>query len=195
MGRRKKLVGDAFEAVKGIFRDFGTGALRLLYQAGKDVIQGLINGIKDMGGAIGGAIGDVASGAVNMAKHFLGIGSPSKVFHEIGMNLGRGLANGIDASAGLAMSASARLASASIPAVAFNPFTGGANAAGGGGVIGGLSGGSSSAAGAANNGTGSAASSQQPMVVQLVLDGQIIAENTLTVLQRRSQRGHVLGLP
>jgi len=91
----KKLVGDAFEAVKGIFRDFGTGALRLLYQAGKDVIQGLINGIKDMGGAIGGAIGDVASGAVNMAKHFLGIGSPSKVFHEIGMNLGRGLATAL----------------------------------------------------------------------------------------------------
>ena len=190
----KKLVGDAFEAVKGIFRDFGTGALRLLYQAGKDVIQGLINGIKDMGGAIGGAIGDVASGAVNMAKHVLGIGSPSKVFHELGMNLGQGLANGIDASAGLAMSASARLASAAIPAVAFNPFTGGASGASGGSISGG-SGGSFAAAGASSPGT----SGVGGITVTVNVGGSVVTEQALvdtilTALQRREQRGHVLGL-
>lgn len=36
--------------------------------------------------------------------------------------------------------------------------------------------------------------SQQPIVVQLMLDGRIVAENTLTVLQQLNQRGHVLGL-
>jgi len=35
----------------------------------------------------------------------------------------------------------------------------------------------------------------QPIVVQLVLDGRVLAENTLTVLQRLSHNGTVLGLP
>ena len=76
------------DAVKG----FGS----LLYNAGKDLIQGLINGVKDMVGALGGAVENVAKGAVDKVKGFLGIHSPSTVFHEIGQNVGQGMANGID---------------------------------------------------------------------------------------------------
>jgi len=132
----------------------------------------------------------------SLAKHFLGIGSPSKVFHEIGMNLGRGLANGIDASAGMAMSASARLAATAIPAVSFNPFTGGANAAGGGGAIGGLSGGSiSGAAGAA----GGSPAGGTNVTVHVHVEGNVITERNLAVaiqhhLVDLKRNGAVIGL-
>jgi len=182
------LVRDAFQAIWRIFTDFSAGASQMLVQAGRDIINGLINGIESMGGAVGSAVGNIASSALDAAKGLFGIRSPSTVFHGLGMNIGQGLANGIDASAGLAVSASGRLAAAAIPAVGFNPFAGASS----GGSLSGTSGGSS-AAGAAGSGPGSGGSGQ-PIVVQLVLDGRVIAENTLTVLQRLNGRGHVLGL-
>ncbi|UNC92408.1 phage tail protein [Candidatus Contubernalis alkaliaceticus] len=64
-------------------------------QWGKDIIQGLINGIKNMAGNLGGAIKGVAENAVNAAKSFLGIRSPSKVFEGIGLNMGEGMSIGL----------------------------------------------------------------------------------------------------
>jgi len=135
----KKLVSDAFEAVKGIFRDFGSGALNLLEQAGRDIVQGLVNGIGSMVANAENAAANLASNVYHSALHALGVRSPSTLFHEIGMNLGRGLANGIDASAGLAASAAGRLAAASIPAVAFNAAGGSFGGPIGGSIAGGVS--------------------------------------------------------
>jgi len=73
----------------------------LLFQAGKDVIQGLINGIKNMAGAAANAAKNAVKGAVDSAKSFLGINSPSRVFMEIGGFTSEGLALGISRSAGL----------------------------------------------------------------------------------------------
>lgn len=81
--------------IKGRITGALSGATTYLYDAGKNVIQGLINGIKDMAGRAAGAAKDAVMGAVNSAKGFLGIRSPSTVFKEIGDNVGKGLMIGI----------------------------------------------------------------------------------------------------
>lgn len=68
----------------------------LLLQTGKDMIQGMINGIGSMGTAIWDAAKNIASNAVNSIKDFLGIHSPSRVLRAIGVNAGEGLVLGIN---------------------------------------------------------------------------------------------------
>ena len=87
-----------------------------LVQVGRDMIQGLINGIKGMASNVVGAINGVVSGAVNAAKKALGINSPSKVFTQFGRWTGEGLAIGIDDENNRVTKASKRLASSVIGA-------------------------------------------------------------------------------
>lgn len=78
--------------IMGVF----SGAGSWLLSAGQNIIQGLINGIKN---AIGGAISAVknaVSGIIDGAKSLLGIASPSKVFdREIGRMIPAGLGRGV----------------------------------------------------------------------------------------------------
>lgn len=67
-----------------------------LVGAGRDLIQGLINGIGAMGGAVIDAIGGIVGDAIDWAKGLLGIASPSKVFKEIGDFTMQGMALGIE---------------------------------------------------------------------------------------------------
>lgn len=67
-------------------------------QIGKDIINGLIKGIRSMTKSAIEAITGVVGSVVNAAKKFLGIASPSKVFTQIGKWTGEGLALGIDDS-------------------------------------------------------------------------------------------------
>jgi hypothetical protein len=83
----------------------------LLYGAGRDMIQGLINGIASMGGAVGDRIKGIAQGAVNAAKNILGIRSPSKVFAGIGENIGKGMVQGMESTAGLVQASMGAVAS------------------------------------------------------------------------------------
>jgi TP901 family phage tail tape measure protein len=94
----KKLASDAFHdtvnGIKSVASNFGS----MLYSAGKDLILGLIHGLKDMTGAVGDAISGIAHGAVNTAKSILGIASPSKVFRQIGIWVNEGLIQGLTGS-------------------------------------------------------------------------------------------------
>lgn len=82
------------------------GALgSLLYNAGTQLIQGLINGITDKFKDLAGAVKNVAQGAVNSIKSFLGIHSPSTVFEGIGKNVTQGFVNGINNSSKMATAA------------------------------------------------------------------------------------------
>jgi TP901 family phage tail tape measure protein len=72
--------------------DFG----KLLLNVGKDIIAGLINGLKNGALNIFGAVKDVANGITDGFKNLLGINSPSRVFQEFGVNIGQGLAKGIE---------------------------------------------------------------------------------------------------
>jgi phage-related protein len=70
----------------------------LLVQAGRDLIQGMINGIQSMAGALLSKAKGVVGDAVSGVKGLLGISSPSKVFKEIGRDVGRGLVIGLTGS-------------------------------------------------------------------------------------------------
>ena len=85
-----------------------------LWQAGRDLIQGLINGIGSMINSVGDSIKNVAQSAVNKVKSFLGIHSPSTVFMQIGQNMGQGLINGIASMQDAAQQATTDLAKTSI---------------------------------------------------------------------------------
>jgi phage-related protein len=67
-----------------------------LFKVGQDIIQGLIDGIEDIGGNIWGTVTDIGDNIVSGFKNFFGIHSPSKLMKDkIGSFLGEGLALGI----------------------------------------------------------------------------------------------------
>lgn len=95
-------VGNAVGAVIGWFRDLPgkligavSGLASRFYDVGRDLIRGMGNGVSSMLGWIKDKIRELASSAVNAVKSFFGINSPSRVFMDIGHNLGAGLAIGI----------------------------------------------------------------------------------------------------
>jgi hypothetical protein len=69
-----------------------------LVAMGRAMIDGLVNGITGGAKAVVDAMKGVVTGAVDGAKHLLGIASPSKVFAEIGMQTGAGMSVGVDRS-------------------------------------------------------------------------------------------------
>lgn len=68
-----------------------------LLSAGKDLIQGLINGVNSMIKSVVDTVGNMATNIIDKAKGILGINSPSKVFYAFGKYIDEGLANGIEA--------------------------------------------------------------------------------------------------
>jgi len=71
--------------------------LTTLYQAGKDVVQGLIDGIESMAGDLIDAAKGLPGKVTGAITGAFGIGSPSKVMAEIGKDVVAGLAAGIEA--------------------------------------------------------------------------------------------------
>lgn len=67
-----------------------------LYQIGKDIIWGLINGIGSMASAVWEKAKSIAQGIGSAIKRTLGINSPSKVTTAFGRFVGQGLYLGID---------------------------------------------------------------------------------------------------
>lgn len=72
---------------------------------GKDIVDGLYNGVKDAMHLVADKAGEFADGFVKGFKDALGIHSPSKVFYAIGEFVDKGLANGISAAKDLAVNA------------------------------------------------------------------------------------------
>ena len=68
------------------------------FDAGKNLIQGFINGIIDLRDRAISSVTGIADSAVDKFKTLLGIHSPSTVFAEIGGYIDQGLANGITAA-------------------------------------------------------------------------------------------------
>lgn len=96
-----KFIGGIPGKVLNALGDLG----RLLYDAGKAIVQGLIDGITDMLGALAKKIGDLGGMVVDGVKGILGISSPSRVFMDIGGDVVEGFRIGLDADvAGLAAS-------------------------------------------------------------------------------------------
>lgn len=83
----KALPGKILDAVVG----FG----RLLYQAGRDLLTGLIDGIVSMVTAVINEVISIGEDIINGISSALGIASPSKEMHKIGVFAGQGLAMGL----------------------------------------------------------------------------------------------------
>lgn len=71
-----------------------------LRKLGKFIWDGLINGLKDAWSTVTNGIKSFTDGFVNGFKDALEIHSPSQVFHQIGVYVDQGLANGITAAQG-----------------------------------------------------------------------------------------------
>ena len=83
------LIRNVWEAVKSIN----------WAQVGRDIVQGLINGIGAMGNALWNAARSVANSALSSMKRALGIKSPSKVMRDqVGKWIPSGVAVGIEAN-------------------------------------------------------------------------------------------------
>lgn len=79
-------------AIKEAFDNFS------LFDIGKNLIQGLIDGVNNMIETAKNAVANVGNAVIDKVKNVLGIHSPSTVFAEIGGYIDQGLANGITAA-------------------------------------------------------------------------------------------------
>lgn len=85
-----------------------------LADIGRDIIQGLINGMKSMITAVKDTISSIANSVKDTAAKVLGIHSPSRVFMELGGYTGEGFAIGIASTVSDIQSATGSLANAAI---------------------------------------------------------------------------------
>jgi hypothetical protein len=85
------------------------------YNAGASIGYGMANGIDSAIGAVSAAADRLAAEAQRAAEARAKIASPSKVFHEIGSQMGEGLVLGLASRYGDAAGAGAGLAGAAIP--------------------------------------------------------------------------------
>lgn len=83
-----------------------------LRKLGKFIWDGLINGLKDAWSTVTNGIKSFTDGFVNGFKDALEIHSPSQVFHQIGVYVVQGLANGITGSLGYVNDATNKLVDA-----------------------------------------------------------------------------------
>ena len=107
-----------FATLPGKILDTLSGAGSFLYDVGVDLLKGLANGIRDTVDAVVDTVKNAVKSAIQGAKDALKIGSPSKVFHQIGEWTGEGFANGMTATVGMVGDAATRMASASLVPVA-----------------------------------------------------------------------------
>jgi hypothetical protein len=66
-----------------------------MFEVGKDIVEGLWNGMKNMVNWLKDKVTGLFGGVVDFAKKALGIKSPSKVFAGIGKNIAQGLWTGL----------------------------------------------------------------------------------------------------
>ena len=89
-------IKDTVTGLKDTILDSLKGAGSWLIDVGKNIIEGLLNGIRSMAGTVKDAVlGVVPDWVTGPFKDALGIESPSKVFAEFGENIGEGLIEGI----------------------------------------------------------------------------------------------------
>lgn len=111
-GFRNALIG-AWESIKGAV----TGAIESVKETisswkeiGEAIIDGIKEGVINAAKRLANAVVDAAKAALNAAKNFLGIKSPSRVFQDqVGLMIGAGMAAGIDKSASQVNAAMAKL--------------------------------------------------------------------------------------
>lgn len=123
----KAKVREIPQAIKGAF----SGAATMLTDAGRNIVQGLWNGISGLTGWLVGKVqGFIASTVPGPIRRALGLASPSRLMRQYGQWTARGLALGLeDQTSGV------RRAAAGMTAATIAPSGGSSSAAGGGAVV------------------------------------------------------------
>lgn len=183
-----------WNTVLKFFKDAGTW----LWQAGRDLIQGLVNGIGSMVSSAVSATGDLAGKVLSSAKHGFGLWSPSRIFHGFGVNIVQGLINGIVAQNGAAAAAATGLARATKAGFGTPTMsaTGTVNWATGGLEAANMTGGLVPGAGAGAFGTAGAGGGfgGQAPTIQVYLDGSEVSGLLRTKTLRYDMRNSGNGL-
>lgn len=84
-----------FRGIPNAIGNFFAAAGQWLVSAGRNIIEGLWNGIKNMFSSVSGWVKGLVDDLIGNVKGWFGIKSPSTVFRGIGTNIGQGLALGI----------------------------------------------------------------------------------------------------
>ncbi|MEC1778399.1 phage tail tape measure protein [Schinkia azotoformans] len=108
-GNVKSTVTQIWNDVMSFFRGINLSSI------GKDIMQGLLNGIGSMASRIWDKVSDITDGIKRNIKSALSINSPSKVTFEYGEFTGEGLALGIEKMKNAVSKASAELAGYVMP--------------------------------------------------------------------------------
>lgn len=106
-----------FAALPGRIFDLFVDAHLWLFHVGQDIVNGLVDGIGSLGGAVVDALLALIPGPLKRFAARLGIGSPSKVFAGFGRNIGQGLIVGMDSMHTPVGNAAASLAGATLAPV------------------------------------------------------------------------------
>lgn len=108
------IVDAAVEAIRSFGTALSAGMASLAQSAiqwGKDIVQGIIDGVKQMASGLKDTVTNMASDAANAVKGFFQIRSPSRLMMGYGQNIAEGLAIGIGQGAGGPVSAMQDMAS------------------------------------------------------------------------------------
>lgn len=111
MSEVKTSISNIWDSVMSFFKGIN------LFNIGINIIQGLINGVKNMASKLVDSVKGVVDGAIEGAKNLLGIHSPSRVFMEFGEYSGEGFINGINAMKDSVAKAGQSMANASLPTI------------------------------------------------------------------------------
>lgn len=131
--RIKTVARDKFEAMKQSIRDKMNQARDAiksawdksvsflkgidLRQIGRDIIQGLINGITSMGRSLMNKANELANSVKDKFRSVLKIASPSKVFEQYGRWTGEGFAIGMERTVGDIASSADLMVQAAVPEI------------------------------------------------------------------------------
>lgn len=122
-GKVKKIVGDIMDKVKSKVEDIWERIKKFLagvslYKIGKDIIQGLLDGIASLKDTVLKKAQDIADGIKDRIKGALKIKSPSKVMMELGEFTGEGMAVGLEHWVDRIDRISGKMAKAAVPSTA-----------------------------------------------------------------------------
>jgi hypothetical protein len=113
-----------FAGLPGRILSAVSGLNNILYQTGKDIVQGLINGITSLPGAVWDAVTSVVKDIPKAAMEHLRINSPSLVMADIGAGVPEGLVKGMASGQSDVTNQATTMAGWAIPTIGTPAFAG-----------------------------------------------------------------------